>query len=295
MRATLWPLWLFLAAMLHTGHNTQAVAHPVLPARNNQSIHNPPVKSNRPRRRSPYYHKLLCPPEPQPHIDIVADEHAISHEVESGPKLTPSMPQFWVRIGIAFFLLLIAALMSGLTIGFFSIDCNTLTILKQSGDARQRKYAAIVEPLRKNSHTLLCTLLLGNMLANEAMPIVIDDLLAGGWQSVIVSTALVVIFGEIIPQAICAQFGLAVGAHTAWLVKMMMFIFYPIAWPIGKVLTLILGDHDGFTYGRAQLKELVTLHAKQQPHDLAQEEVEIIRSVLDLRSKTVMQVSTLLS
>ena len=91
-------------------------------------------------------------------------------------------------------------------------------ILKVSGDAKQRRYAEIVEPIRRKGHLLLSSLLIANMLVNEAMPIVLDDLLIGGWQAIMVSTALIVFFGEIIPQAICSRYGLAIGAHTAWYV-----------------------------------------------------------------------------
>ena len=45
---------------------------------------------------------------------------------------------------------------------------------------------------RKDSHLLLTTLILGNMIVNEALPVVLDGVLGGGIQSVVVSTALVV-------------------------------------------------------------------------------------------------------
>jgi metal transporter CNNM len=71
--------------------------------------------------------------------------------------------------------LLVAALMSGLTIGLMSLDMNNLYILKLSGSPEQRRNAALVEPLRRRGHLLLCTLLIGNMLANETIPIVLDQ------------------------------------------------------------------------------------------------------------------------
>ena len=40
---------------------------------------------------------------------------------------------------------------------------------------------------------------------------------------------------QVIPQAICTRYGLAVGASFVWLVRIVMFIAYPIAYPIGKV------------------------------------------------------------
>ena len=75
----------------------------------------------------------------------------------------------------------------------------------------------ISKPIRKNGHLLLVTLLLANVIVNETLPIVMDDVLGGGGVSaVLASTALIVIFGEIIPQSVCSRYGLAVGAFFAW-------------------------------------------------------------------------------
>lgn len=39
-------------------------------------------------------------------------------------------------------------------------------------------------------------------IVNESLPIFLDDVLGGGLYAVIVSTTMIVIFGEIIPQAV---------------------------------------------------------------------------------------------
>lgn len=42
---------------------------------------------------------------------------------------------------------------------------------------------------------------------------------------------------KVIPQAICTRYGLAVGANLVGLVRVLMVICYPIAYPIGRVGT----------------------------------------------------------
>ena len=69
--------------------------------------------------------------------------------------------------------------------------------------------------LAKGKHWILVTLLLGNVIVNEALPIVLDGEMDGGWIAVMVSTGLVVVFGEIIPQSVCAKYGLLIGANSA--------------------------------------------------------------------------------
>jgi metal transporter CNNM len=51
------------------------------------------------------------------------------------------------------------------------------------------------------------------VIVNETLPIVFDSVLGGGWPAVVLSTALIVIFGEIIPQAACINYGLSIGAR----------------------------------------------------------------------------------
>lgn len=58
--------------------------------------------------------------------------------------------------------------------------------------SEQRKYAKKIIPVRKNGHLLLVTLLLANMLVNESLPLIMDEVLGGGVQSVAISTVLIV-------------------------------------------------------------------------------------------------------
>lgn len=44
-----------------------------------------------------------------------------------------------------------------------------------------------------------------------------------------------ILYCQVIPQAICTRYGLAVGANFVWLVRILMIISYPISYPIGKV------------------------------------------------------------
>ena len=48
--------------------------------------------------------------------------------------------------------------------------------------------------------------------------------------------------GEILPQALCKSYALVIGAHTAWLVKFLMWASGVISWPISKLLDWLLGS-----------------------------------------------------
>ncbi|XP_021362887.1 DUF21 domain-containing protein At1g47330-like [Mizuhopecten yessoensis] len=206
---------------------------------------------------------------------------------------------FWIYLGIYVGLVLMAGLMSGLTMGLLSLDLMSLKVMKDGGTPTERKHAKKILPVVSRHHLLLVTLLLANAAAVESMPIFLDKI-SDPIIAVVVSVTAVLIFGEVIPQAICTRFGLAIGAALAPLVYFLMAIFYVIAWPMSKILDCVLGkDHTTF-YRRAQLKVLVNLHGPNgsavQPEDSSEEhqgehlsidEVLIIQGALDMKTKTV--------
>ncbi|XP_042885407.1 metal transporter CNNM4-like [Penaeus japonicus] len=101
-----------------------------------------------------------------------------------------------------------------------ALDKTELKIVSNTGSPNERRYARAIEPVRRHGNFLLCTLLLGNVLVNSTLTILLDEL-SSGLVAVIGSTAGIVVFGEIIPQAICSRHGLAIGARTVWLVHRM--------------------------------------------------------------------------
>jgi metal transporter CNNM len=41
--------------------------------------------------------------------------------------------------------------------------------------------------------------------------------LTSGTAGMLISTGIVLVFGEVIPQAVCARYALYIGAHTMWI------------------------------------------------------------------------------
>ncbi|KAH7874049.1 uncharacterized protein C8R40DRAFT_1070537 [Lentinula edodes] len=195
-------------------------------------------------------------------------------------------------------LVLLSGLFAGLTLGYFSLDQTQLNVLSVSGTPRdQRKYANQIKPIRENGHLLLVTLLLANMIVNETLPIIADPVLGGGVQSVVVSTVLIVIFSEIIPQSLFTRHGLYLGATGAGLTRVLIWGLGIVAWPVAKLLDWILGSNHGIIYRRVELKELIAMHSSTSAHggDLKTDTVAIIGATLDLQEKVVSQAMTPLS
>ncbi|KAH9327083.1 hypothetical protein KI387_007261, partial [Taxus chinensis] len=148
-------------------------------------------------------------------------------------------------------------------------------------------------PVVQRQHQLLVTLLLCNAVAMEALPIYLDKIFHPV-VAVILSVTFVLAFGEVTPQAICARYGLAVGANFVWLVRVLMIICYPIAYPVGKVLDCVLGHNESALFRRAQLKALVSIHGLEagKGGELTHDETTIISGALDLTEKTAQEAMT---
>lgn len=77
------------------------------------------------------------------------------------------------------------------------LDETNLHVLIESGTPTERVNAKkVLLLLERGKHWVLVTLLLSNVVINETLPIILDGVLGGGWQAVVISTALIVIFGE---------------------------------------------------------------------------------------------------
>ena len=188
---------------------------------------------------------------------------------------------------IVLILLVFSAIFSGLTIGFFSLNKDDLERKAELGD----KQAQAVFRLRKNGNLLLSTLLIGNVFVNSTLAIFLGSL-ASGIIAGVISTGLIVIFGEILPQAAFSRRGLQYGAKLAWIVNILIFIFYPITKPLAYVLDKILGAEVRTVYSKKELIKMIEDHEETKESDIDAEEERIMRGVLSYSDKTVQDIMT---
>ncbi|KAF9928716.1 hypothetical protein BGZ65_006126 [Modicella reniformis] len=100
-------------------------------------------------------------------------------------------------MGLIIFLVLIGGVFAGLTIGLMGLDETNLHVMMASGTPKEQVHAATVyKLLSRGKHWVLVTLLLGNVIVNETLPVVLDSELGGGIVAILISTMLILVFGE---------------------------------------------------------------------------------------------------
>ncbi|KAG7901072.1 hypothetical protein KL905_004590 [Ogataea polymorpha] len=201
--------------------------------------------------------------------------------------------EFYMYMAASISLVLLGGVFAGLTLGLMGQDELYLKVIADSGTPSERKWAhEVLKLIGRGKHWVLVTLLLSNVITNETLPVMLDRFLGGGFAAVFSATASIVIFGEIIPQSVCVRYGLQLGAYFAPFVLVLMYLMYPVAYPIALLLDYILGQDHGTAYRKSGLKTLVTLHKTMGVERLNQDEVTIISAVLDLKEKPVCAIMT---
>ena len=170
-------------------------------------------------------------------------------EAEPEKSLTESLQAVeWWRWVIIVSLITLSGCFSGLNLGVLGLDLKDLEMMSEGPyetkeDELMGKYARKLLPLRRRGNLLLCAILLGNVIVNSLLSILMADI-AGGAIALVSSTALIVVFGEIVPQAICSRHGVKAGAYLSFLLWTTVIVTFIISYPIAAILDKVLGEEE---------------------------------------------------
>ncbi|CAG9480760.1 unnamed protein product [Plasmodium vivax] len=203
--------------------------------------------------------------------------------------------QLWLLITGIVVCGILSALFSGLSLGIMMLDTLQLNLLilvseKDKKELNNAKNARKILPLRNNTNEILVTFITANVMVNSAFSLLLSEL-TDGVTSFIISTLIITIFGEIIPQSICSKHGLAIGGFFAPLIHCLKLCLFIFAKPTSLILDHFVGKNVLNTYNKKQLKALVDVH-KSAADILHEDEAKIVVSALEMSQYKVMHIMT---
>jgi metal transporter CNNM len=185
---------------------------------------------------------------------------------------------------------------SGLTVGIFSLDPSRLEVMTRAGATSwQRNSAGRLLFLVKNGHWTLVTLLVSNASAMSALPLVLDRLVSAEL-AVVLSITAVLVFGEVVPQALFVRYGFSVCAVLVPLMWVLMLVTAVISYPAAMLLDAVVGHQA--RAGRDEIEKHVRIVEDALGADggafgdesLLPEEIQVMRGALSLGKKTLRDV-----
>ena len=177
--------------------------------------------------------------------------------------------------------------MSGLTVGYLSIDMLILEIKLISGTEQEKIYANKIKKIISDHHWILVTLLLCNAFACEAMPILLDKLV-NDVMAIVISVTVLLFVGEIVPQALCTGPNqMKIAAFLSPFTYSLMVITYPISFPIAKFMDCVVGVHGKTRFCNSDLKSVIELHVKEFKGNLNAQQMGYFTGFLDIMNKKV--------
>jgi metal transporter CNNM len=193
----------------------------------------------------------------------------------------------YIFILLVIFLVLFSAVCSGLNISLMSLDLADLKRKAQLGDLKAKK----VLPLRQNSHLTLASILITNIALVSATSLVLSQRL-NGWVAGILSTFLIVVFGEVLPQALFSNSPLKYTSRYTGVLKTMVFISYPVSKPLQILLDKLFPKHLTSIQTRNELGLMIDEHLQDHRSELDDDEIAIMHGALQLSEKRVKTIMT---
>ena len=140
----------------------------------------------------------------------------------------------------------------------------------------------------------------------EALPIYLDAIVPSAY-AILISVIAVLFFGEVIPQAVwTGPQQIKIGAYLAPVIQGLKIALGIVAYPIAKILDVVLGEHMTTRYTNNDLKALIELHTLHTLETIEKEgthkddiehkqglmpyQSRMIKSVIDSRFSSVTKI-----
>jgi metal transporter CNNM len=184
-------------------------------------------------------------------------------------------------------LITLSAICSGLNVAVMSLDIPDLRRKAKLGNRQAQRLL----PLRRNTHLLLASILLTNVAVISATTLVLGSRLEGVLAG-LVGTLLIVVFGEVMPQALFSKNPLLWSSRFSGMLRIMIFVTWPVSKPLQLLLDKLFPRQRAKLQSRQELGLMIGEHLTNSSSELDDDEVEIMRGALSLSEKRVRDILT---
>jgi Mg2+/Co2+ transporter CorB len=191
-------------------------------------------------------------------------------------------------------LLLLSAFFSGSETALTAASRARLHMLEKEGDRRARR----VNQLLANQERLIGTLLIGNNVVNISASALTTSLFmqlfgaAGVAYATMLTTALVVIFSEVLPKSYAIVNAEKTALHLSIAVQPLVKLFGPLSMAVEAIVRLILrlggskaGERDDLLTAHDELRGAIDLHHREG--GVVKHDRDMLGGILDLRELTL--------
>ncbi len=198
---------------------------------------------------------------------------------------------------IMLFCLILSAYFSATETAFSSLNKTKLKTLAEKGDKKAAKTLDVSEKY----DNLLSTILIGNNIVNIALASLSTLLFVnilknqdiGATVSTVVSTIIVLVFGEITPKSIAKDMPEKFAIFSTPLIRLLMALFAPLNFIFSmwkKLVSLFVKSDEENKMSQDEL--LMFVEEVQQEGSIDEEEGELLRNAIEFGERTAEDVLT---
>lgn len=180
-------------------------------------------------------------------------------------------------------------------------SCNVMRLENARDDGSKRAKIAVY--ITEHFDDALSAILIGNNLANigaSSLASVAVILVTGGdeyaWLATIILTVLVIIFGETMPKISAKKNANRTSLKNAYVVRVMMIIFYPLVWLVVsliKLLTMGMKPEAADADSDEAVEELQSIIETAEDEDvLDEDQSELVQAAIDFSETSAFEVMT---
>jgi len=182
----------------------------------------------------------------------------------------------------------ISGLCAGINAGMFSLNKYHLKRKAQFGD----KDAKLVYSLYAIRYQVMATLLILNIIANTTIVVLINAAVNNGFLAVLFSTALILLFGELIPMVYLKKNVIFVTARIDPVLNKLLVFSSPVTKPLANMFDKWTGVDTQIFYSKEELLRMFDGQKLSGNSDIAADEARMIKKVLSFGDKKIRDVMT---